>query len=592
VSKFRNKATGQVSAVKELARSCPETLFFRELEVLRQIHHPNVLGLIGYYAAESGENGDQPLALVTEWLPKGSLDDVLHGPSATALTPTQKMKIIVGIILGVRYLHKAGIMHRDLKPGNILLTEDFSPKIGDLGSARLEDPGTTLTSNQGTAAYIAPEIIEGSYGRPVDIFAFGIMLWEIITGEQPYKELLRKGGLFVITQIAKGIRPDVSGVSPNAKRLIERCWSARPDDRPWFQHIFDKLVRNNYDLLDGVTVAEITRYVEGIRAEETKHPPPLLSEGLEISESPAPAGTSIAALRLDRQARTRDPSFHANWPRLCPVSKLRNKSTGEVSAARETRGCQDAFFRELKILRHIHHPNFLGVVGYYPEEAGEPFSLVTEWMPKGSLNDLLHGSAPQAAPTATDKVKIVVGIVLGMRYLHRSRREHADLRPSHILLTDDLSPKICDLDCGRYASYLYRDDNEYPPCPNYRAPEYVNGDPGPADVFAFGVMLWEIITGEQPYKEVAHEGPFFVRRQMRYGRRPDASGVPEPAKGLIEACWEGEPGERPSFNQIFDGLRSVNYQLLPGVDGAGIEQYVDGILAEEAQHPPVRLDRL
>jgi serine/threonine protein kinase len=590
VSKFRNNATGQVCAVKELAPSCSEELFFRELEILRAIHHPNVLGLIGYYPAEPGEKGDEPFALVTEWMPKGSLDDVLHGPSAAPLTETQKMKIIVGIILGVRYLHKAGIMHRDLKPGNILLTQDFSPKVGDLGSARLEDPGTTLTSNQGTAAYLAPEITEGVYGRPVDIFAFGIMVWEIVTGEQPYKDLVARGALFVITQIVKGVRPDTSAVPKIARNLMEVCWRAEPDKRWWFQHIFDSLICYNYDLPPGVDVAEIKRYVNEVRAEETKHPPPLLSEGLEISESPAPPGTSIAALRLDWEARTRDPSHLEKRSAVYPVSKLRNKATGQVSAARSTCAHDAVFFRELEILRQLHHPNFLGVVGYCaPAEWGATqFALVTEWMPKGSLEDILHGSVPQAALTETDKVKIVVGIVLGMRYLHRTGLTHGALMPSHILLTEDLSPKICDLGCSKDASMLIQ-LNSIPP-DNYMAPEVVEGsNEQPIDVFSFGIMVWEIATGERPYKEFAGRGGMYIASQILKGLRPDASGVPEPAKRLIEACWQ-QPGERPSFEQIFDRLKSANYQLLPGVDAAGIKKYVDAILAEEAQHPPVRLD--
>jgi hypothetical protein len=67
-------------------------------------------------------------------------------------------------------------------------------------------------------------------------------------------------------------------------------------------------------------------------------------------------------------------------------------------------------------------------------------------------------------------------------------------------------------------------------------------------------------------------------------------GVPEAAKELMWACWGADPKERPSFPGIFNQVRATNYQMLPGVDGAEIKKYVDGILSEEAKHPARRLD--
>jgi serine/threonine protein kinase len=139
-----------------------EALFLRELEIQNALTHPNVLGLVGYYA----QTETQPFTLLTSWMSGGSLDAIVYDPAkAAALTATQRVKIVTGIVLGMRYIHGCGIMHRDLKPGNVLLTPGLSPKIGDLGSASLEDPTISLTNNLGTACYMAPKFQTGSTRR-------------------------------------------------------------------------------------------------------------------------------------------------------------------------------------------------------------------------------------------------------------------------------------------------------------------------------------------------------------------------------------------------------------------------------------------
>jgi hypothetical protein len=261
VSKYKNKTTEQVCSVKELPLETTEETFFKELDILRQLRHPNVIGLVGYYTRDTGQTkGELPFAIVTEWMSKGSLDTLLYVPAlAAALTTTQKVKIITGIVLGMRYLHARGVTHGSLKPGNVLLTRGLSCKITDIGSE--DHGGNSLTSGVGTSAYMAPEIADGKYGKPADVFAFGIMLWEIVKSEQVY----------IHTQIVKGVRPDVTGLPENAKRLMGLCWIDDPDQRPTFEAIFDNLRAGNYQLLPDVDEAEIREYVDPILQEEAEH---------------------------------------------------------------------------------------------------------------------------------------------------------------------------------------------------------------------------------------------------------------------------------------------------------------------------------
>jgi serine/threonine protein kinase len=152
----------------------------REVDVLRQVVYPAIIGLIGFLLpAEDPDDPEiiSPPIIVTEWLARGSLDDFMSDPIEYAkLTPKVKAKIAIGIVLGMRYMHVSGVMHRDLKPGNILLDERFEVRIGDLGSARFTDLQATMTGTVRTPSYMAPEILDADYGLSVDVYSFAMRL--------------------------------------------------------------------------------------------------------------------------------------------------------------------------------------------------------------------------------------------------------------------------------------------------------------------------------------------------------------------------------------------------------------------------------
>jgi hypothetical protein len=150
--------TNEASAAKELNLD-DESLFMRELQMLAQLRHPVIVGLIGYYAPDNDAR-IKP-TIITERMSGGSLDKLLWSGDSPRISATMKMKIIVGIVLGMRYIHACRAMHRYLKPQNILLTKECEPKIGDLGSARLNDLETSKTQTSFTVLYMAPELAWG-----------------------------------------------------------------------------------------------------------------------------------------------------------------------------------------------------------------------------------------------------------------------------------------------------------------------------------------------------------------------------------------------------------------------------------------------
>jgi hypothetical protein len=172
--------TGEVVWVKSFTEADVDSVL-KQSEIFARVVHPAILGMIGFVIPAQDVSGK----LVTEFMPNGSLERVIRDQARYGtLSPTEKVKIAVGIVMGMRYLHACGVFHSDLKPANILLDEKFEVRIADFRTARLVDvTGVTMTGGLGSSHfYMAPEFCSDRYGKEVDLFAFAMIFWEIVNG--------------------------------------------------------------------------------------------------------------------------------------------------------------------------------------------------------------------------------------------------------------------------------------------------------------------------------------------------------------------------------------------------------------------------
>ncbi|XP_054824763.1 receptor-like cytosolic serine/threonine-protein kinase RBK2 [Prosopis cineraria] len=177
---------GQLVAIKKLTRGTQDEIisdFLSELGIMAHVNHPNTAKLVGY-GVEGG------MHLVLEFSEKGSLASVLHG-SKENLPWCIRYDIALGTAKGILYLHEGcqrRIIHRDIKAANILLTEDYEPQICDYGLAKwLPENWThhTVSKFEGTFGYLAPEyLLHGIVDEKTDVFAFGVLLLELVTGRR------------------------------------------------------------------------------------------------------------------------------------------------------------------------------------------------------------------------------------------------------------------------------------------------------------------------------------------------------------------------------------------------------------------------
>ncbi|XP_056865615.1 probable receptor-like protein kinase At1g80640 isoform X2 [Raphanus sativus] len=179
------------AAVKKIENVSQEAKreFQNEVELLSKIQHSNIISLLGS-ASEINSS-----FIVYELMETGSLDDQLHGPSCgSALTWHMRMKIALDTARGLEYLHehcRPPVIHRDLKSSNILLDSSFNAKISDFGLAvSVGVHGSNNIKLSGTLGYVAPEyLLDGKLTDKSDVYAFGVVLLELLLGRRPVEKL-------------------------------------------------------------------------------------------------------------------------------------------------------------------------------------------------------------------------------------------------------------------------------------------------------------------------------------------------------------------------------------------------------------------
>lgn len=205
-------------------------LILRNLDVERRgvmqcmnLKCPNLLTIFDLKTTDAGDT-----FVVMEYVAGPSLASVLKQYPG-GLPPAEVRYWLKGLVEGVAYLHDHGIVHRDLKPANLFMEEGIV-KIGDYGLAKLITPsqGTEHSESIGTCHYMAPEIGSGKYNKPIDVYAIGVILYEMLTGKVPFD------GETVNEVLMKHLtaRPDLSKLSDPFKGIVAKALAKDPNHRP------------------------------------------------------------------------------------------------------------------------------------------------------------------------------------------------------------------------------------------------------------------------------------------------------------------------------------------------------------------------
>uniref|UniRef100_A0A4W5MLY4 Mitogen-activated protein kinase kinase kinase 7 n=1 Tax=Hucho hucho TaxID=62062 RepID=A0A4W5MLY4_9TELE len=301
---FKAKWKGKDVAIKTIESESERKAFVVELRQLSRVNHPNIVKLYG--------SCHNPVCLVMEYAEGGSLYNVLHGAEPLPqYSASHAMSWCLQCAQGVSYLHgmkPKALIHRDLKPPNLLLVQGGTVlKICDFGTAC--DIQTHMTNNKGSAAWMAPEVFEGSnYSEKCDVFSWGIILWEVITRRKPFDEI--GGSAFCIMwAVHRGTRPPLIKDLPEPiEGLMTHCWDKDPAQRPSMEEVRNtmaSLMKVQYWKTPQTHTSSVVAKAQVITHPIDVHAVLVLSQGGTLRHSlPLSRGPSVESL----PERTQSPA--------------------------------------------------------------------------------------------------------------------------------------------------------------------------------------------------------------------------------------------------------------------------------------------
>ncbi|KAL4431314.1 hypothetical protein ABPG75_006570 [Micractinium tetrahymenae] len=563
---------GDLCAAKEvdIGRSASmRQLFLAEASKLAQLRHPHIVTLFGL--ALTPTKG----VVLMELCEGHDLYRALQLRSKTTGARLfgwrqQGKRVALQVAQALAYLHRRGIMHCDIKSANVLLTECGTAKLTDLDLARCcaaaaaaAEAGNDSSSLVGTFAWMAPELLLGCAPSPAaDVYSFGVLLHEIITGERPKRGNLRL--------------PTDEECPQEVRELMLRCLSVEPPERPTSGELVTqlRLLKQGAGQLAEVTSAFAAAATLSPPSSTTTggdHFPPAtaaLSELLQLArqqdaEEAAAGGQSCNSdgsahtlLRCGSSVPTRlcewliEPEeveylHHPGTNRLVELGSGAScrvyKATlhGDLCAAKEvdighSPAMRQLFLLEASKLAQLRHPHIVTLFGLSltPEKG-----VVLMELCEG--HDLFRALQLRSASTGSRLFgwrqhgkRVALQVAQALAYLHRKNVMHCDIKSANVLLTECGTAKLTDLDLARCCAAAAA------------AAEAGNDSTSLVGTFAcFGVLLHEIITGERP-----------KRGSLRL---PTDEECPQEVRELMLRCLSLEPSDRPTAADLVLQLRAL-----------------------------------
>ncbi|KAM0038585.1 putative protein kinase RLK-Pelle-CR4L family [Helianthus debilis subsp. tardiflorus] len=492
--------------------------FNSEIKLLTSCKHPNIVSLLGF------SKEDDEMILVYEFAFKGSLSDYIARNSKTvSLTWAQRVQICIDIANGINYIHtdmegKPRIIHRDIKSENILLDENLIAKVADFGLSTFhpmrQQASTICTQNiAGTMVYMDPEFMKtGKYKRESDIYSFGVVLFEVLSGSMAYDPIYiakNETGLAYIARRCfnertlkelidlKMIKEDVDcnftlNRGPNQtsfntfSEVAYRCLAETQAKRPTMEVVIKELQKALE--LQGETMV-LSRFQLSDIELATKNFDATYCIGLDTDSKVYKAELDHLVNGISSSTEGMNKGEPSKKHITVALKCIINKKGG--------RGKQ-AFFEELEMHTSYKHPNIVSLIGFCYEV--DKMVLVYEHASKSSLDDYLKSVDGMQNYTWTQRLHMCLEIARGLNHLHTSPQRiiHGEVKSANILLGMNHEAKIAYFGISKHPT------NQEVGMKVYADPEYETTGKleTHSDVYSFGVVLFEIFCGRVAYSPI------------------------------------------------------------------------------------------
>ncbi|KAF7076941.1 hypothetical protein CFC21_081539 [Triticum aestivum] len=591
-------------AVKRYKNGTKKEEFAKEVIVHSQINHKNVVRLFGCCTEENA------LTIVMEFACNGNLYNILHCSRSDAngfvpfpLDKRLDIAIESAEVLSCMHSMYSPVLHGDIKPANILLDENFRPKISDFGISRFLSADETQHTRHviGCIGYMDPLFCQsGILTSKSDVYSFGVVLLEIITRKkavdgnvilaQSFVESLRKGKK-VRLMFDEEIANDKKNIKflEDVAKLVAECLKMEAKMRPEMVEVADRLrtIRKAYRQRKGRnSTGSNSGLIKSGKAQDMLSPTPVTAATAKNTDKiPSYVVPTISMDELKKITRNfSNDAVIGGLSSGCFFGVLNNgnKSAIKILSTEEVT-------LEIPVVSRFRHENILQLLGYCVE--GDNFLLAYEYASRGSLHDILHGkknvtgAEPGLVLSWTQRVKIALGAASGLECLHEKTEPciiHSCIKASNIFLFDSDVAKIGYPGFSRHPHYidnilLDRPDcpggKYYPPSSAYDAPEYaMYGEFSTmSDVYSFGVVVLELLTGRKAFDPSLSRGqqclvtwarPRLDESKVHQCVDPRLGGdFPPKAAAKMAAvaalCTQHEKEHRPKISIMVKALRPL-----------------------------------
>ncbi|CAI6006455.1 unnamed protein product [Closterium sp. NIES-64] len=580
--------------------------FLNEITTVEGVQHRNIVRLLACCT-------EKVKALVYEFIPMGDVDAWLAKCSeGKAKFPwADRMKVIMGTAEALTFIHKQRFIHRDFKSSNVLLTEDFTPKVADFGLAKgIEDWKTHVTTRvMGSMGYIDPTYFEsGHLCDKSDVFAFGLFMVEILAG----KSVLREGfaedikawlyevdaptaaDMMDLAIINEANKTEASAIAIIAKQSTARDWA----DRPTMEEVLET---SNYPVKKpvGAGFPEYTYDEMMLMTDKLKKPIGQGGFGVVYKgylQDPA-AVAAAAAAGGDGGGGGADGggggAAAVDQVLVAVAVKVLDNEDVELKD-------DEQFHAELMAMEQLKHPTILSLYGFVAKPTP---ALIYEFITNGNAEAYLR-KAVQGKVEFSWKARLRVALMCAeaLQVMHSHNYVHRDFKASNVLLREDLTPVLADFGLARTVNnWQSHVTTRVMGSTGYIDPVYFESGHlnAKCDTYAFGIFLLELVTGML----VTDKNFEALRMTLATGAElPEADKVMDQtlagqwtkkdalmALTLVRARADGEISLLLDFSKVFSSTPAPGEPVV-SVDNESSENYT--IITVSAQNRPGLLQLL
>ncbi|GJV06151.1 kinase-like domain, phloem protein 2-like protein [Tanacetum coccineum] len=594
-------------AIKRIKNQEGEEGFIAEIETLTSCKHENIISLLGFCY-----EGNDAMILVYEHASKGSLENYLGSSDKIAnLKWLQRLNICLDIAHGLNYIHnnthhgKQKMIHRDIKSDNILLGDNWKAKIADFGLSKFH-PADQLASTfytsmiAGTYVYLDPEYQkDGKLSKKSDIYSFGVVLLEILTGRLAYDSVYTKVNLKGIAPIArdhfeKGTIMEVVDhkiKEETDEHVFSLSKGPNKESLAIFLEIAFQCVAETQAQRPTIEVV-INELKKALDSQENHKDNLKLS--LEDINSATKGFSEDNIIGHGNSGNVYKGATHSTHGDNIIAAKRLGKKSAEGEAE---------FMTELEILMEYRHENVIGLVGYCDEE--DEKIIVYDYASRGSLDKYLSDDSL----TWVMRLKICIDIAIGLEFLHGTVSSpelviHRDISSSNILLFDDWKAKITDfglsLVCPTNQDVGFVIDNVTGTIgysdPLYSKTGFLTKE---SDIFSLGAVLFDILCGKLSSIELDDEYlylPFLAKQHYHVGKLDKLvfEGIKEQIvpqsyttfTRIALQCLHHRRERRPTASEVIIQLKkALEFQLLSFVGNGERNEMVSATMFLSTMNP-------